>query len=257
MELGHRRLDRRPAGPGLRQERGHERHARPAHGAEPDARPRRPGHPAGGRPRWLRLAERPGHPAAGTAAASAPGSSPRRPGRGFRHDARGLRGVRAVATARHRPRDAELHPADRADRRSRGAASASRTWGWPASPGGSCPCRATSWRSTGPCTSGSRRSLPVGRGPAVQPDSWKRSRGHRGRRVRLPEAARRPGSQAPRGHPTAQAGRPLPAAGGARRPVPRGLPRGPGPRGERAVPGGSAQGRSPTSTSFRPGSSAS
>ena len=56
-----------------------------------------------------------------TAAASAPGSSRRRPGRGFRHDARGLRGLRATSTARHRPRDPELHPADRADRSPRGA----------------------------------------------------------------------------------------------------------------------------------------
>ena len=31
--------------------------------------------------------------------------------------------------------------------------------------------------------------LPVGRGPAVQPDSWKRAPRHRGRGVRLPEAA--------------------------------------------------------------------
>ena len=56
----------------LRQERRHERDRRPTHDADPDARARRAGDPAGGRPRRLWLAERPGHPAPGDDAGDAP-----------------------------------------------------------------------------------------------------------------------------------------------------------------------------------------
>ena len=105
----HRSLDRRPSRPGLHQERRHERHARPAHGPEPDPGPWRTGHRPGRRPRRLRLAERPGH----AAARDAPGNAHVRTlhaGRGVPDDGRGVRPLRAIPDPRHPPRDPELRP---------------------------------------------------------------------------------------------------------------------------------------------------
>ena len=124
----HRRLDRRPPGSGLHQERRHERDGRPAHGAEPDSRARRAGHPSGRRSRRLRLTERPGHPPARHDARNAHDGA-RDARRGLRHDAGGLRRLRAIPHGRDRARDAQLHPADRAGRHSPTARIGSPIWG--------------------------------------------------------------------------------------------------------------------------------
>ena len=236
LEIAHRGLDRRPSRPGLHQERRHERHARPAHGPEPDAGPRRAGHRPGRRPRRLRLAERSGHPAAG----DAPGDADARAlhaGRGVPDDGRGVRPLRAVPDARHRPRDPELRPVFGDGRTPRGIPPAPGSGHRSASPGGSCPSRPTSWRSTG------RLHDRLGAFAAwAETSPYLESSGSGDLGVIAAGFAARKlddvlGDPPPEGLRVVPARSAPPAARRGDRPMARGVSGGPGRRGDRAVPG--------------------
>ena len=210
-------------------------------------------------PGRLWLAERPGHPPARLDARDAhDGAGDAR--RGLRHDADGLRGLRAIPYGRDRPRDAELHPAGRAGRHPRRALTASRSWASPASPGDSC-------RSPGTSSKKHRELHERLAALRTMGQSTHPSTGSRG-----PESAEssRPGSSTgscstssattSRRPSPPQARRPVSLAARPRVAVPGGLPRGAGARGKRAVPRNPDQGdrarlglRVPGSSANRPG----
>ena len=200
---GHRRVHGRPQGIGVREERGHECHGRPADGPQPDAGQRGAGHPSRRRSRGLRVPERPGHAAAGPDARDADAGAGG-PGRGIRHDAGGVRHVGAVPFRGDHPGNPQLlQPIGIGVRAGRPVC---RTGIGPGS--GAFPFHAGSEECRGKASRASRAykapGLLHGR-PAVQPDPGRGQTRHRGCGIRLPQAARRAGRFAREGHAPAQA----------------------------------------------------
>ena len=124
---------------------------------------------------------------------------PSRPGRGLRPDPGSLRGVGAAPPAGDHPRDAELHPAGRAGRAPRRSLPPSG----PRAGAGALAIRARPAQRRGEASRpprAARGGRSLGRGACPSTGSWgTASSGHPRRRVRLPEAARRPGRRPARG----------------------------------------------------------